>query len=1615
MVSDSATSSRASIISIDPAVASHITSTTQTSSPPAKHSRTGSSPAHSKSDGRGHARNRSAPIQSRTENNRSNSIRRAKNSTEVLRQKSAKSTKQPKQLETIPDSRGGRNFTIGNVGTGGVLYLKPSAHQNASLQTSSPATTPQIVPAKFAAPSYNNENIRPSIKQQPQSKTSPAAIRTASPRRSQSKSTRRPTIEAARSHHGRSQSFSTIDEQKPSVTGGRTKTLRIVINRPDSDQQDISQDDQQNAPQLTLPTLEVPIPHYRIGNPRFSDNGTPALRNSSYTRTSATPSDASATTIQPHQKSSGPPPANARAFARLGAAENQPGRFAPGVRASDATSTFLHTPIQPGIYDDLAHVYDDPTVVRYSQNVREITAATPARIIAQISSESFMDYELVSDFFLTFRSYMPILMVLDLLLARLRWAIDRQEDDGRIIRVRTFAALRHWILNYFLDDFMADRNLRVRFCNEINNMYADVAGRTGPGTSDLKVLRDLKRCWNGRCSMYWDSADFDLDGDQDEDLIPGVLEELHSVDELDIDQLPPTLPSFRSKNLSNSSWFDAGPMTNIPVQHTRQLSAERQDSRQSEQSIQAKSCSIPKNILRGNDLTASEKGSHPVPVLLRRSNTPKDLQVQTLGHRRGATSIDSDREPTPRNDSMPSLPLPSEESVIRGAIFGPGPPFVQIISSPSKSTMPSFESNNLHVGGSTRGSSPNSAQTPGVKNIFGSLRKALGGRHGHSDMALVTVSSPMPIQQEPAHRRSPLPLNMSKSHDELRARVQPAPTKGMIRIDLLCAQVAQNYESLFPQAKLHPGLLGHGIEPRSIDRAADPLLATPDLRNDRLPSHTTAQSGSILIVNDTGIGLPAMSGGLHSRASIPSEWQEPQPHEPLGLGIAGRQQHAADARTQRSSDALGDTVETVPIVRRSPMEVMSQDQAILAQAQTTRLPLSPRTQDTSSSIESTGTMRHRASYQSSVAGHQAKTSTDATDMTVSPVSPHDDESESTMPAHGLRRRPGGDLRNVENVHDLDHQAHHESLDTTTTSNTGSLTQSLLIMNRGTQNKPQTAQPPKEKTVSMINTHSSQHLRPSFEAAVSGFSHIPDDDDGGLEATLSKLEGRYDKHSPALEQHPIDTAARRRSMPEIINRAPLESLEFAAESPDSRHMYQPDLTQDDLWEETSSRKSSIFGLPVASDAGSEDDFGSLPQLKRDTGSASYSRSLSQPSTSKIMPSPLHLQKGFVYEQSLLPKPEESQLTIVRPDTAASAQSFLLDEDENLSDLSSEISVDIINYTQDADRSMSPMMAAPGTALSGREIPSHPLTYASVVNLAPPAELQRASTIHDMHPMLKQGPQQNGINANDGKFTSRVSGGPAHIPFILACDSQVLAQQMTLIEKSALTEIDWSDLVEMRWSNTPLKVLDWAEVLAKTTVHGVDLAITRFNLVSKWVRSEIVLTQNIQERAQVITKYIHVAAHARRLHNYATMVQVTVGLTSSDCTRLHKTWEHVPAPDRSLLKNMEQLVQPTRNFHELRSEIESADFSDGCIPFIGLYVHDLTYNAQKPSRIAGPKDAEPLINFERYRTAAVIVKTLLRLIDASSRYQFEPVKGVVERCLWMAALPEGKIWGLSKGLE
>ena len=83
--------------------------------------------------------------------------------------------------------------------------------------------------------------------------------------------------------------------------------------------------------------------------------------------------------------------------------------------------------------------------------------------------------------------------------------------------------------------------------------------------------------------------------------------------------------------------------------------------------------------------------------------------------------------------------------------------------------------------------------------------------------------------------------------------------------------------------------------------------------------------------------------------------------------------------------------------------------------------------------------------------------------------------------------------------------------------------------------------------------------------------------------------------------------------------------------------------------------------------------------------------------------------------------------------------------------------------------------------------------------------------------------------------------------------------------------------------------------------------------------------------------------------------------------------------------------------------------------GIYTHDLVFNSHRPPRLASPGQGEDLVNFERYRTTAAVVKNLLRLLEGSTKYNLKPVDGVIDRCLWMAALPDAEIRSLSKSIQ
>ena len=112
---------------------------------------------------------------------------------------------------------------------------------------------------------------------------------------------------------------------------------------------------------------------------------------------------------------------------------------------------------------------------------------------------------------------------------------------------------------------------------------------------------------------------------------------------------------------------------------------------------------------------------------------------------------------------------------------------------------------------------------------------------------------------------------------------------------------------------------------------------------------------------------------------------------------------------------------------------------------------------------------------------------------------------------------------------------------------------------------------------------------------------------------------------------------------------------------------------------------------------------------------------------------------------------------------------------------------------------------------------------------------------------------------------------------------------------------------------------------------------------WTTSEIVSTQALAERTLVVSKFIHLAAACQRLHNYATLTQIVMGLQSQHVSTLNKTWEGLSQEDVDLWNNLQDLVDSHKNWSRMRYEMDQSTVGprrkgEGCIPFVGTSISD-----------------------------------------------------------------------------
>lgn len=1355
------------------------------------------------------------------------------------------------------------------------------------------------------------------------------------------------------------------------------------------------------------------------------------------------------------------------------------------------------------IFDNILKNPTDPSIVRFHEVTGDIVAATPSMLIAHITSPSFLDYELLSDFFLTYRGFMLASDLVTFLLARLRWAVDRLDDFGRIVRVRTFVALRHWTLNYFSDDFVPDIALRVQLCDLVNGLYHDLQRRADGGAGDIKIIGELKKCWRRTCGLYWSTAR-QVHAPED-DIFPGGRPE--SISLMSESEIPQQLErerehlqaaaqiivETRPQNTNVGTRQGARP-TIKSIAYSDTSPNPDQLSPKSHKSIHVISCSIPfKPIYKLGKSAAEPLVRHPVPVIVQpaeksaasypisKQKRPPSIVDAVRGERKS-----SHQPPTKAQEEVTEDDMIPPGALVHGSLYQPASPyfdFKEVQAKTSKFNLSFTRPSDNGSGSPLR--SP--LQTEGSKRLLGSIRRAfnnVNGTHNHPDGFLLS---------ETKASRSDLDLYQTVAAPSIQ-----------VRIDLLCSFASERFSIAVEQAQQEEAAT-HGDRIASVE---DPTFAqhlsalkTPAGSRYQINRSVTVGSRSIVIVDDTNSEEPVMSGGLRPPSSIEKALQSSPIVESTlsrdrrdrqAASVAGpsvhRPKELKSDKTVRRTVATPSTLSNSKAVAKGvyiPTGYKSQEKEDPTTPKAA--PVSPTRHVITNSMTSTsaGTLRRLASYQSN-------TTPDKKNLPQRTISKSSDNNPVTSiyhtPTQKLRRRPGGDLKGVSKVHDLEKKLPRRhsfgSISTMSKGQHASLFYdeahgdkrpvSPLQTDDGTSHRS-SATPVRRrgKSISLIQTHSSQpNLRPSFEAEVAKLKALPDDeDDGGVESTLLKLEGKYEKRSPSIASPLTPTGERVSTIEDLAQPAgeqpdeeekhrnhrehveevhPEHTLEKTVEEKDATANLGDNAKRVTPMERFESQSRSIYHMsastsksmkrtpppatrghkPNKSVAESTASYSSIPLLQRrqrdmDRSPGDRFQHDNVPSAEALLRHAESINSSV--DQPRTPKasqPEPGRKRRMEPIT-----SFLLDDTQSLSDedvltgpaktesdarslldepesppvprrsrkITAPQALDLGRLTPRANAPVSPIRAST-TFNQGLPTPtmSPTVNAHTLTKLEPPVDRQRTPSPHQF------------INEK-GQLTPRQSVLPAHLPFILAYDAEVIAQQFTLVEKDALDELDWREMIDLRWNQAPLPVTDWVSYLRSSEAWGVGLVIARFNLMVKWVLSEILLTESPQERSRAIVQFIKIAAASRRIRNYATMYQITVALLSVDCVGLKRTWALVPASAVTTLRDLERIVQPLRNFHNLRVEMETAPPGAGCIPFIGIYTRDLVYNAQKSAIVTSPpqNEFEPLVNFERHHTAATVVKTLLRLLEQSGMYKITRNAEVLSRCLWIAALEEDDI--------
>ncbi|KAL6065502.1 Receptor-like protein kinase 2 [Balamuthia mandrillaris] len=206
-------------------------------------------------------------------------------------------------------------------------------------------------------------------------------------------------------------------------------------------------------------------------------------------------------------------------------------------------------------------------------------------------------------------------------------------------------------------------------------------------------------------------------------------------------------------------------------------------------------------------------------------------------------------------------------------------------------------------------------------------------------------------------------------------------------------------------------------------------------------------------------------------------------------------------------------------------------------------------------------------------------------------------------------------------------------------------------------------------------------------------------------------------------------------------------------------------------------------------------------------------------------------------------------------------------------------------------------------------------------------------------------------------------------LFGIDEEELARQLTLKCWHIYVNIEPTEFLGSAWS----------EHKAPNIVAMIDL----FNHVSLRFATEIVQTKKLRERAKLLTHIIKVAQHLKDMHNYHILTAVISGINNSAVLRLKWTRGKLHRRSQAALVELESLMSMEGSFKRYRQSL--AEAAPPCIPYIGVYLTDLTFIKDGNTDLA-----HGLINFGKRRLVYGIISTIQKYQEIP--YQLAPADDI-----------------------